>query len=77
MAERSGWPEASPGVLKDCVHGISLYLLDGLPEPPCEVLYGFFFLLYNSLQRVNIPLLLLLTKTLGDECGPKLIERVY
>ena len=73
----SGWPEASPEVLKDCIHAISLYLLDGLPEPPCEVLYGFLFLLYNSLQRANVPLLLYQTKILRDECSPKLIERVY
>ena len=41
----SGWPEASLEVLKDYIHDISLYLLDGLPEPPYEVSYGFLFLL--------------------------------
>ena len=56
MEERSGWLEASPEVLKDCVHVISLYLLDGLPEPPCEASYGFLLLLYNSLQRANVSL---------------------
>ena len=73
----SGWPEASPEVLKDCVHAISLYLLDDLPEPPCEVSYGFLFLLHNSLQRANVPLLPYQTKILRDECNPNLIERVY
>ena len=77
MEEMSGWPEASLEVLKDCIHAISLYLLDGLLEPPCEVSYGFLFLLYNSLQRANIPLLLHQTKILRDERNPKLIERVY
>ena len=74
MEERSGWPEASPEVLKDRVHAISLYLLDGLPEPLCEVSYGFLFLLYNSLLSVNVPLLSYKTKILRDECSPKLIE---
>ena len=76
MEEGNGWLEASPKVLKDCVHAISLYLLDGLPEPPSEVSYGFLFLLYNSLQRANVPLLQYRTKILRDECSPKLIERV-
>ena len=39
----SGWPGASPEVQKDYIHAISLYLLDGLPEPPYEVSYGFLF----------------------------------
>ena len=41
----SGWPEASLEVLKDYIHDISLYLLDGLPKRPYEVSYGFLFLL--------------------------------
>ena len=57
MEERGRWREASPEVLKDCVHSVNLYLLDGLPKPPGEVLYGFLFLLYYSLQRANISLL--------------------
>ena len=77
MEERSGWLEASPEVLKDYVHAISLYLLNGLPEPPCEVSYGFLFLLYNSFQIANVPLLPHQIKILRDECSPKLIERVY
>ena len=77
MEERRGWPEASPEVLKDCVHAISLYLLDGLPEPPCEVSYGFLFLLYNILQRANVPLLPYRIRILRDACSPKLIEPVY
>ena len=73
----SGWPEASPEVLKDCVHAISLYLLDDLLELSCEVSYGFLFLLYNSLQRDNVPFFPYRTKILRDECSSKLIERVY
>ena len=49
----SGWPEASLEVLKDYVHAISLYLLDSLPEPPCEVSYGFlsyFIIVYKELM---------------------------
>ena len=76
MEERSGWREASPEVIKDRIHAIGLYLLDGLPEPSCEVSYGFFFLLYNSLQRVNVPLLPYRAKILRDECSSKLIELV-
>ena len=46
VSERNEWmPEASPEVLKDYIHVISLYLLNDLPEPPCEVSYGFLFLL--------------------------------
>ena len=77
MEERSGWPKASLEVLKDCVHAVDLYLLDDLLESPCEVLYGFLFLLYNSLQRANVPFLPYRTKALGNECSPKLIERIY
>ena len=77
MEEESGLLEASPEVLKDCIHAISLYLLDGLLEPPCEVLYGFLFLFYNSIQRANVPLLPYRTKILRDECSPKLIEQPY
>ena len=49
MEERGRWREASLEVLKDCVHAVNFYLLDGLPEPPGEVSYGFLLLLYNSL----------------------------
>ena len=77
MEEISGWLEASPEVLKDCVHAINLYLLNGLPEPPYEVSYGFLFLLYNSLQRDNVSLLSHRTTILRDERGLKLTERVY
>ena len=77
-SRRKEWmAKASPEVLKDCVYVISLYLLDGLPKPPCEVSYGFLFMLYNSLQRTNVPLQVYRTKILRDECTPKLIERVY
>ena len=57
MEEKGRWREASPEVLKDYVHVVNLYLLDWLPEPPGEVSYVFLLLLYNSLQRANIPLL--------------------
>ena len=77
MEEKNGWHEPSPEFLKDCVHAISLNLLDDLPEPPCKVSYGFLFLLYNSLQRANVPIMPHQTKILRDECSPKLIERVY
>ena len=77
MEERGGWLKASLKVLKDCVHAISLYLLDDLLEPPCEVSYGFLFLLYNSMQRANVALSPYQTQILRDECSPKLIERVY
>ena len=69
--------EASLEVLKDCVHAVNLYLLDGLLEPPSEVSYGFVLLLYDSLQRTNIPLLPYRTKVLRDEHGQKFIERIY
>ena len=55
MEEGSGRPEASPEVLKDYIHAVKFYLLDGLSEPHCEVPYGFLLLLYNSLQGANIP----------------------
>ena len=57
MEERGRSCEASPKVLKDCFHAVNLYPLDGLPEPPSEVPYDFLILLYNSMQRTNIPLL--------------------
>ena len=37
MEEGGLRPEASPEVLKDCIHAVKFYLLDGLPEPLCEV----------------------------------------
>ena len=57
MEEGCRWPEVSLEVLKDCIHAIKFYLLDGLPEPPCEVPYGLFFVFQNSLQGTNIPFL--------------------
>ena len=56
MEEGSQRPEASSEVLKDYIHAVKFYLLDGLPKPPCEAPYGF-LLLYNSLQIAYIPLL--------------------
>ena len=44
MEEGSQRLEASPEVLKDCIHDVKFYLMDGLPEPPCEVPYGLFFM---------------------------------
>ena len=55
MDEGSGRYEALPEVLKDCIHAVNFYLLDGLPESPGEVPYGFLFLLYYGMQRTNIP----------------------
>ena len=49
MEEGSRRCETSSEVLKDCVHVVKFYLLDGLPEPLDEVPYGFFFVLQNSL----------------------------
>ena len=49
MEEGSRWPEAYPKVLKDCVHAIKFYLLDGLLESPHKVLYGLVFMFQNSL----------------------------
>ena len=49
MEEGSRRPEASPEVLKDCIHVVKFYLLDGLLEPPCEVPYELFFMFQNSL----------------------------
>ena len=43
MEEGSRRSEASPEVLKDYIHAVKFYLFDGLPEPPCEVSYGLFF----------------------------------
>ena len=36
MEEGSVQPEASPEVLKDYNHAVKFYLLDSLPEPPCD-----------------------------------------
>ena len=49
MEEGSGGPEASPEVLKDCIHVVKFYLLDDLFKPPYEVPYGLFFMFQNSL----------------------------
>ena len=57
MEEHNRRREALPEVLKDCVHDVNFYMLDGLLESPGEVQYGFLFLFYYSLQRTNIPLL--------------------
>ena len=67
MEERGGWREASPEVLKDYIHAVNLYVLDDLPEPPGEVPYDFLLLLYNSLQRANIPILPYRIEILRDE----------
>ena len=77
MEERSRQREALHEVLKDYVHAVNFYLLDNLPKSPGEVLNGFLFLLYYSLQRTNIPLLLYCTKVLRDEYGPELAEQIY
>ena len=58
MEEGCLWPEASPEILKDCIHVVNFYLLDSLPKPFCEVLYGLFFVFQNSLQGSNIPFLM-------------------
>ena len=50
-------PEASPEVLKDCIHAVKFYLFDGFPEPPYEVPYGLIFVFQHSLQGTNIPFL--------------------
>ena len=49
MEEGSRRPEASPKVLKECVHAVKFYLLDGLPEPPRKVSYGLVLMFQNSL----------------------------
>ena len=58
MEVGSRQPEASPEVLKDSIHAVKFYLLDGLPKLPCEVLYGLFFVFQNSLQGTNISFLM-------------------
>ena len=68
---------APPEVLKDCIHAVNLHLLDIFPESPGEILYGFFFLFYYSMQRTNIPFLSYKTKVLGDEYSPEFAERIY
>ena len=55
MEEGSIRPKASPEALKDCIDAVKFYLLDSLPEPPCEVPYGLFFVFQKSLQGTNIP----------------------
>ena len=45
----NGRREASPEVMKDYVHAVKFYLLDGLPEPPRQVPYGLVFMFQNSL----------------------------
>ena len=37
MEEGDRRPEASLEVLKDRVHAVKFYLLDGLPKPPCKI----------------------------------------
>ena len=54
MEEGSRRVEASLEVLKDCIHAVKFYLVDGLLEPSYEVLYGLFFVFQNSLQGTNI-----------------------
>ena len=54
MEEGSRQLEASSEVLKDLIHTIKFYLLDGLLEPPCEFLYGLFFVFQHSLLGANI-----------------------
>ena len=49
MEEGGLQPEASPKVLKDHVHDVKFYLLDGLPEPPRKIPYELVFMLQNSL----------------------------
>ena len=48
MEEGSRRPKASPKVLKDYVHAVKFYLLDGLPKPPCKVPYRLVFMFQNS-----------------------------
>ena len=49
MEEGSRRPKVYPEVLKDSVHAVKFYLLDGLLEPPCEVSYELIFMFQNSL----------------------------
>ena len=49
MEKGSGGPEASLEVLKDCIHVVKFYLLNGLFKPPYEFPYGLFFRFQNSL----------------------------
>ena len=49
MEEGSRRPEASLEVLKDYIHAIKFYLLDGLPESPLKVPHGLVFMFQNSL----------------------------
>ena len=49
MEEGSRRLEASLEVLKDCIHAIKFYLLDGFPESPRKVPYGLVFMFQNSL----------------------------
>ena len=44
MEEGGRRPKASPEVLKNCVHAVKFYLLDGLLEPPRKVSYGLVFM---------------------------------
>ena len=41
--------KASFKVLKDYIHVVKFYMLDGLPKPPCEVPYRLFYVFQNSL----------------------------
>ena len=50
-------PKASPEVLKDRVHSVKFYLLDGLPKPPGKIPYGLVFMLQNCLQGTNVSFL--------------------
>ena len=49
-------------------------LLDGLPEPACEVPDGFVFSFEDSLEGADVPFLPDLAQILGDEHGPQLDE---
>ena len=74
MEEGSGRRKALPKVMKDYVHAVNFYLLDGLPESSGEVSYGLLFLFYYCLQRTNIPLMSHWAKVLRDEHGLELVE---
>ena len=50
-------PKASPEVLKDHVHVVKFYLLDGLLESPRKILYGLVFMLQIFLQGTNVSFL--------------------
>ena len=70
LEERSSRPKASSEVLQDCIHTISINLLDGLSKSPGEVPDGFVVPLEDRLERDDVSFLPNGAHILRDKCDP-------